>query len=185
MESAFSSVSSEKAVHNAAYGNFNLVFPNFTFYDRLARPSLQRALISLLSVVSGFPDQIGNWQLVVGVLAQLRDFALLPRSIVDFGEDDILPASIRVRFENTLKSQDLSPATASQETTETSSTKKLSTFEYIGEALFGSAKINEFDSEPAPLDLYFQSINKTNARLLAGYNNEIHQMWQDSTRSLR
>jgi hypothetical protein len=161
-------------------------FPNVMFYERLARPSMQRALISLVTILSSFADLLLHWDIVICVLVQLRDYALLPKSMVDFGEDDALPTSIRGRFENMLKPHDefVSQVRA---LSDVSVSRKMSTFEYLGEALFGSSssKISGIEFDPSPFDLYFQAINKIDAKVLWGYNNEIHPLWQESTRNLR
>ncbi len=161
-------------------------FPNMIFYERLTRPSMQRALITLLTVISNFADQIAHWEVVVFVLSQLRDFALLPKAIVDFGEDDMLPTIVRAKFEETLSSLNPLPSVSQSEFTRCSGSKKLSTLQFIGEALFGTSTPDNSDtSEESPFDKYFQLINLKNARILSGYNNEIHPLWLESTRNLR
>ncbi len=169
--------------HDSAY---HPTFPNMIFYERLTRPSMQRALITLLTVISNFADQITHWEVVVFVLSQLRDFALLPKAIVDFGEDDTLPIIVRAKFEETLSSLNPLPSVSQSEVTRCSGSKKLSTLQFIGEALFGaSAPDNSDTTEESPFDKYFQLINLKNARILSGYNNEIHPLWLESTRNLR
>lgn len=152
--------------------------------DCLAFPSAKSAMLNLLDLISTYTSKIRHWEIVLFVLALLRDFHLLPADMVTDSEADILPATVREEFDQFLHKlhRKINPASNVTDLTKkipriTSETS--SALQILGNALFGSSEPLEpeenQDKMKSPLDpevirsFYEDKLNSATSRWDANF----------------
>lgn len=113
------------------------------FLSNLNFVSTQRSLLLLLEIILSFSHSIEHWEIVLYLLATLRDFSLLPGDFFVDKEEDLLPANLREDFDARMLEKDketFATITLAELRDNISTPTSPSTFQLLGEALFGSSE---------------------------------------------